>query len=381
MDRMARSIPSKSVRPVTPGDGMSVAPATKANGIMEDAKMTDGATKDRIRMTVAEARMLGEAAMRGAGYDGDEARILTDHVLDAALCGYEYSGLPKLLNVVDAADFRLPRRPVTVLRETGATALLDGGNNTGMIAAYRAAEATIERAQAHGLAIVCLANTWMTGRSAYYCEMIARAGLVVIHTVASPPAVAPFGGARPALGTNPIAFGFPSESDPLVIDMGTSAFMATDLQFRDRLGAAIPEGVALGPDGRPTTDASAARQGTLLPFGGPEGGYKGFGLALAMDALGALTAGTRAADSVSGYAFIAFKPDLFLSADEYRHEISQRIATIKATPRQADVEEIRIPGERGYRTRARLMRDGIEIDGKIHTALGRLAEGHLDHGG
>src|SRR5262249_52123741 len=156
------------------------------------------------------------------------------HVLDAALCGYEYSGLPKLLNVVDAAQFGQPRRPVSVVRETGPTAMLDGGNNSGMIAAYRASEAAIERATAHGLAIDCLAHPWRTGRSDYYCEMIARAGFVVIHTVGSPPSVAPFGGMRPALGTNPIAFGFPSDGDPLVIDMGTSAFMGTDLQFRAR---------------------------------------------------------------------------------------------------------------------------------------------------
>jgi LDH2 family malate/lactate/ureidoglycolate dehydrogenase len=342
--------------------------------------MTDSA-QDRIRMTVAEARALGEAAMRGAGYDNDDARILTDHVLDAALCGYEYSGLPKLLNVVDAPQFRQPRWPFAVLRETGATALLDGGNNTGMVAAYRATEATIARAEANGLAIVCLANTWMTGRSAYYCERIARAGLAVIHTVAAPPMVAPFGGARPALGTNPIAFGFPTEGDPLVIDMGTSAFMGTDLQFRARLGAPIPDGVALGPNGHPTTDAGAARRGALLPFGGPEGGYKGFGLALAMDALGALAVGTRAAGDVGGYMFIAFKPDLFTSLDDYRREVTRRIETIKATPRQIGVEEIRIPGERGYRTRSRLEREGIEIDRKIHIALGRLAEGKLDHGG
>ena len=221
----------------------------------------------------------------------------------------------------------------------------------------------------------------MTGRSAYYCEMIARAGLVVIHTVASPPHVAPFGGTRPALGTNPIAFGFPTDGDPLVIDMGTSAFMGTDLQFRARLGTPLPEGVALGPDGQPTTDANAARHGALLPFGGPDGGYKGFGLALAMDAIGALTAGTRAADDVGGYLFVAFKPDLFLPAAEYRHEVTRRIDTIKATPRQQGIEEIRIPGERSYATRARLMREGIEIDRKICNALGRLAEGKLDHGG
>ncbi len=343
--------------------------------------MADGISRDRIRMTVDEARALGEAAMRGAGFDDEDARILTDHVLDASLCGYEYSGLPKLLNVVDYPSFRQPRHPVSVVRETGATALLDGGNTTGMIAAYRASEATIHRAQAHGLAVVCLGNTWMTGRSAFYCEMIARAGLVVIHTVASPPAVAPFGGTRPALGTNPIAFGFPTDTDPLVIDMGTSAFMGTDLQFRARLGTPLPAGVALGPDGQPTTDAVTAHQGALLPFGGPENGYKGFGLALAMDALGALTAGIRPADAVSGYMFFAFKPDLFLSPDAYRQEVSRRTGAIKATPRQMGIAEIRIPGERGYATRARLVREGIEIDRKIYAALGRLAEGNLDHGG
>jgi LDH2 family malate/lactate/ureidoglycolate dehydrogenase len=163
--------------------------------------------------------------------------------------------------------------------------------------------------------------------------------------------------------------------------MGTSAFMATDLQYRARLGIALPDGVALGPDGRPTTDANEARLGTLLPFGGQLGGYKGFGLALATDALGALTAAIRPADSVSGYLFIAFKPDLFLPLEQYRQEVSRRIDIIKATPRQPEISEIRIPGERGYATRARLRREGIEIDRKIFNALGRLAAGHLDHGG
>src|SRR5690349_20263914 len=104
---------------------------------IRNASMTAPAAKDRIHLTIDAARALGEAAMRGAGYPADEAWILTDHVLDAALCGYEYSGLPKLLNVIDYPDFKLPRQPVSVLRETPATALLDGGNNSGMIAAYR----------------------------------------------------------------------------------------------------------------------------------------------------------------------------------------------------------------------------------------------------
>ena len=109
--------------------------------------------------------------------------------------------------------------------------------------------------------------------------------------------------------------------------------------------------------------------------------FKGFGLALAMNALGALSMGMQTPESPSGYTFMAFKPDLFLPAEEYRAELSRRIAVIKETPRQAGVTEIRIPGERASRTRAKLMAEGIVIDRKIHTALGRLAAGHLDHGG
>src|SRR5215831_17491789 len=201
-----------------------------------------GKANDRVHLSVAEASALGERAMRGIGYEPEEARILTDHVIDAALCGYEYSGLPKLLNVAEHPLFKLPRHPLRVVKETSVSVLFDGGNQSGMLGMYYAARAVIERAQAHGFALVAVNNIWMSGRSAYYVEMVARAGLIGVHTVAAPPMVAPLGGARPALGTNPIAFGFPMDDDPLVIDLGTSAFMGTDLQFRQRLGIALPEG-------------------------------------------------------------------------------------------------------------------------------------------
>jgi LDH2 family malate/lactate/ureidoglycolate dehydrogenase len=318
---------------------------------------------------VAEARALAERAMRGIGYDPEEARILADHVIDAALCGYEYSGLAKLLNVAEYPRFKAPRSPLRIVKETSVSALFDGGNQSGMLGMYYATRAVIERAQAHGFALVAVNNIWMSGRSAYYVEMVARAGLIGIHTVAAPPMVAPLGGARAALGTNPIAFGFPMEPDPLVIDLGTSAFMGTDLQFRQRLGIPLPEGVAIDERGRPTTDAAAARRGALLPFGG----HKGYALALATHALGVLCAG--AIHEKSAYLFIAFKPDLFLPLDEYRQALAAEIALIKATPRQDGVAEIRIPGERAYRERARLTRDGLEIDRRIQDALVALAEG------
>jgi len=324
----------------------------------------------RVHLSVAEARDLSERAMRGIGYEPEEARILADHVLDAALCGYEYSGLPKLLNVADHPLFKAPRHPMRVVRETSVSVLFDGGNQSGMLGMYYATREVIERASAHGFALVAVNNIWMSGRSAYYVEMAARAGLIGIHTVAAPPMVAPLGGAQPALGTNPIAFGFPMDGDPLVIDLGTSAFMGTDLQFRERLGIPLPAGVAIDQHGRPTTDAAAARRGALLPFGG----HKGYALALATHALGVLCTAVPAEES-TGYLFIAFKPDLFVPLEDYRRALAAEIAAIKATPLQEGVAEIRIPGERGYRERARLTRKGIEIDQRIHDALAALAEG------
>lgn len=65
----------------------------------------------RVKLSVAEARDLAEGALRGVGYRDDEARIIADHVIDAALCGYEYSGLAKILNIPDSEHFRQPRRP------------------------------------------------------------------------------------------------------------------------------------------------------------------------------------------------------------------------------------------------------------------------------
>ncbi len=210
---------------------------------------------DRIHLSVDEARPLGERALRGIGYDAEEARIIADHVIDAALCGYEYSGLAKLLNIPEhrrlgsrAGRCASCTRPRSRRFTTAAT----------MSACWRCTmppRPTIAKAAAHGIAIIGVTDSWMSGRSAYFVEMIAKADLVAIHTASERRGVAPYGGMRPVLGTNPIAFAMPGADGPLVLDMGTSAFMATELQLRVRLDQPLPEGVAIDRDGRPTRDA------------------------------------------------------------------------------------------------------------------------------
>jgi L-2-hydroxycarboxylate dehydrogenase (NAD+) len=322
-------------------------------------------TLGRLRLSVSDARDLAEGALRGIGYHNDEARIIADHVIDAAMCGYEYSGLAKILNVPESEHFRLPRRPIKVLRETEVSLAFDGGNNVGMLALFHAAQATIKKTAAHGIALVSMTNAWMSGRGAYYVEMIAKDGLVAIHTAASSRLVAPPGGIRPVLGTNPIAIAVPSSRGPIVLDMGTSAYMMTEVMLRERLGELLPEGVALGPGGEPTRDPAAARRGALLPFGG----YKGFGLAFMMQALGLLAGSGLDAERDYGYLFVAFRPDLFGPADAFERQVTQLIERIKATPRQPGVDDIRIPSERAFRSRERALREGLEIDRVVFDAL------------
>ena len=325
----------------------------------------------RIHLSVAEAREHSERALRGIGYLAEEARIIADHVIDAALCGYEYSGLAKILNIPEHRRFKRPRSSMKVLRETELSTLYDGGNNVGMLAMYHAARAAIDKGAARGVAIVGVTNSWMSGRSAYYLEMIAKADLVGMHTAASARSVAPFGGTRPALGTNPIAFGLPSSRGPVVLDMGTSAFMGTDLAYRERLGQQLPEGVAVDAEGCPTRDPAKARLGALLPFGG----YKGFGLAFIVQALGVLAGSALDPDKDDGYLFIVLKPELLVDPNDFKEQISALIDRIKATPRQPGVDEIRIPGERAFHGREQKLRDGIEIDRVVYDQLKAL---HLD---
>ena len=90
-----------------------------------------------MRLSVSEAQTLSQDVLTRIGYDAEEACIIADHVVDAALCGYEYSGLPKILNVVEHRQLRQPRRAMRALRETANSVLYDGGNNNSMVTMYR----------------------------------------------------------------------------------------------------------------------------------------------------------------------------------------------------------------------------------------------------
>jgi LDH2 family malate/lactate/ureidoglycolate dehydrogenase len=144
--------------------------------------------------------------------------------------------------------------------------------------------------------------------------------------------------------------------------------MGTDLTYRERMGHLLPQGVAIDSEGQPTRDPALARAGALLPFGG----YKGFGLAFIVQAFGLLAGSALDPDKDDGYLFVVFKPDLLADLDDFTQQLGELIERIQATPRQPEVSEIRIPGERAFRSRERALREGIEIDRLVYEALGTL---------
>lgn len=334
--------------------------------------MTVKRDQDTVHLSTSDAYDLAVNAIRAIGYDEDDAAVIAEHIMDAALCGYTYSGLPKILNVAEAHQAALPRVKPYIVHETAVSARMDGGNSVAMLALARATDVLIKKADVSGLAVVSLGNSWISGRSAHYLEKITQAGMVGFLATSATRKVAPFGGAKAALGTNPIAFGVPADPYPLIFDMGTSAFMATELQYYQRLGTELPEGVAINSIGEATRDpADVLKGGALLPFGG----HKGYGIALVMQALGLLDGcGERDSPHRSAYVMIAFKPEILYDSKEYRRHVSDLLARVKMVPLSSDATEIRIPSERALRERESRRAAGLYIPRKIHEALNLLVD-------
>ena len=151
-------------------------------------------------------------------------------------------------------------------------------------------------------------NTWFSGRLAYYVERAARAGFMAFHTASTQARVAPAGGIDRIFGTNPVAFAFPCDPDPLVIDFGTGMTTWGNVLLRRKLGQELEPGSAVDAQGNPTLDPSAALEGAFLPWGG----HRGYGLALVVQVLAMMAGGKMVAEEVtdSGFFFLVIDPDL-----------------------------------------------------------------------
>jgi LDH2 family malate/lactate/ureidoglycolate dehydrogenase len=326
--------------------------------------------RDELILSVADATALGEKALRAIGFDAEQAHITTEHLVDAALCGHRFAGLPRILTINEDPRSRAPRTPVKVVHETPVSAMMDGGNHIGYYAVHQATRLAIDKARQSGIGVVGLYRSYLSGRNAYYLEMIARAGLVGIHLASALPVVLPHGGAKAVFGTNPISFGFPTDGDPFIVDLGTAAMTRGEVILRLRLGLPLPEGTAIDARGVPTTDAKEALKGGIFTFGG----HRGSALAFGIQAMCLLAGAARARGQVQDYAFffVVFDPAILMPAEEFKAQLKELIEVVRAVPPLVADEPVRIPSERAFRERERRWKEGIPVDRTVYDQLRAL---------
>jgi LDH2 family malate/lactate/ureidoglycolate dehydrogenase len=116
-------------------------------------KLLDNDREDSVRMSISDAQALGEKSLRSLGYSSDEATTITTHLVDASTWGYEFAGLPRILVIAQRPELKNPRTPVTIVKQSPVSALLDGGNHVGYISLNRAVDTVIEKVRSACLAV------------------------------------------------------------------------------------------------------------------------------------------------------------------------------------------------------------------------------------
>ncbi len=332
-------------------------------------------------LTADAERRYVEAIFLALGATAPEASAVAEVLTEADLRGHTSHGIvrvPMNVNLLRSGRAQPNARP-RVVRETDAVAVMDGDRALGPYAAIAAANVAIERAKKHGVGVVALNNCGHLGLAGYYVELAARQDLIGILFAKSATHIHPYGGVERRIGTNPISIAIPSDGDPFLLDMSTSAIANGKLQEAAREGRPLPEGAALDKYGVPTTDARAALDGALSPFGGA----KGYGLALAVELLGGLLVGGGTGDlrnpdgsgRLWGALLVVLAPSACGDLAAFEHGVTAYLAKVKGSRKSPGFDEIFIPGERSFRTRRQQLAAGVTIeDGLWRQVAGLAAE-------
>lgn len=278
-----------------------------------------------------------------------------------------------------------------MIRDSGAGVFVDGAKAFGAVAANYSLDLAMERAARFGVGAVSARRCCHFGAAAHYVLRAARGGFVALAACNTPAVMAPYGGSAAVVGNNPLAIAAPvrEESSPFVLDIAQSVVARGRIKLAEMQRRAIPEGWAIGPDGRPTSDPTAALAGALLAFGG----YKGYGLALAVEVLTSVLAGadlspellntsmtgapTRQTPGVLGHVgqlFLALDPRAFVGAAEFEAGIVRFLDAVKAIEPAPGFEEVLLPGELEQRSTQTAARFGVPLADASVELLTQLAD-------
>lgn len=324
--------------------------------------------------------LLGKIGLANA-----RASVVAEILLEGDLMGHTTHGLQLLasyLTEIETGGMALAGEP-EIVADHGAAAVWDGRYLPGPWLICRAIDELVARVAVHKVATLVIRRAHHIGCLAAYPRRATERGFMLLLTCSDPSvaSVAPFGGVAGRFTPNPIAAGWPTGGDPVILDISASTTTNGLVARRHREGSTLPGAWLVGPRGAATDDPAvmfADPPGAILPLGGEELGHKGYALALLVEALTAALGGHGRADGVTHWGASVFlqliDPDAFGGRERFEREAAWMAAACRAAPVAPGAPPVRVPGERALARRAAQLRDGVELHPGIMTALAPWAK-------
>ena len=342
-----------------------------------------GVSFERLKAFIREA-------MVRLGLPEDDATTVASLMAQADLQGSDGHGvsrLPQYARRIRAGGFNV-RPNIRVVREQASTALINGDNGMGHLAMKRAAEIAIEKAKVTGIGWVNSQFSNHAGPASLYATMpLAHDMIGLYFAVGNANHLPPWGGLDMLLSTNPVAAAIPAGAEkPIVLDMATTVAAYGKVKAKALRGEMMPEGRMIDRAGKPLTDPKRAEEGMLLPLGGMEAGYKGFGLAMIIGLIAGTLGGAAMGkdvidfnhddDSVTntGQAIAAINVAAFGDVATFKAAVDTLVRDFRGSERIPGVDRISLPGERSAEMRVARMRNGIPIAPALMRNLDQLAD-------
>ena len=328
------------------------------------------------------------------GTPADDARICAEVLVASDLRGIESHGVGRLKVYYDRIRAGVPRveTEMEIVQESETTALVDGHHGMGAVIGYRSMRLAMEKARQYGLGAVAVRNSTHFGIAGYYPLMAAREGMMGLALTNARPVIPPTYGAEPKLGTNPIAFAAPSDSEfPFCFDAATSVVSRGKIEVYDRAEKPTPEGWVVDPEGQPMTDPGqilgglGSGQAMMLPLGGAgetTGGYKGYDLATMVeilcaslcggafmkDLLGIAPDGSRR-PYMLGHFFLAIDIGHFLPIELSKQITGQIMRDLQGARKAPDQDRIYVAGEKEHERQQLVLERGIAVNRNLRRDL------------
>lgn len=335
-----------------------------------------------IQIAVEALQQFAKDAFIRVGLPREEAEAASHVLLDANLDGIDSHGISRLpIYIRRLREGRINPKPQLSIHQKGNVLVVDGDNGLGQVVTVRAMEAGFQLARSEGVVTIAIRHSNHFGQAGYYCKQAAEEGLFSLLTTNTPVGIPPWGGRKPYFGTNPIAFGFPTQGIPIVIDMSSSVVARGKIILAAKNKESIPLGWAIDQEGKETTDPDEALKGAVLPMGGA----KGYALALAMEVLAGILTGAAfgphitsiyeesSKESDIGHFILLSNVSHYLPYTHYLERVTQLVEEIKAVPRREGVDQIYIPGERRHLTSLQRKKEGIPLTDEVYAELNEMA--------